>query len=60
MAQKQSGLDIVARSIEAARKRRVRVLALHDSGLTIQQIADRYGVSRQRMALLLQRAKREA
>jgi len=60
MARKLTGMDIVQRSIAIARERRVRALALHLSGLTIQQVADKFGISRQRTALLISRARREA
>ena len=59
MAKPINGLETVARIVETARKRRVRALILRNSGLTIQQVGDRLGVSKQRAAELISRAKRE-
>lgn len=54
------GAAFVARMIESARKRRIHALELRNSGLTIQQVGDRLGISKQRAAELIYRAKREA
>ena len=54
-----SGAAMVERSIKWARIRRRRALALRDSGLTVQEVGDRLGVSKQRASELIARAKRE-
>ena len=55
-----NGIEIVARMIEKAKKRREKALQLRKSGLTVQEVGDRLGVSKQRASELISRAKREA
>ena len=60
MARKiNGGAEIVARMVKSARERRERALQLRNSGMTIQQVGDRMGISKQRAAELISRAKRE-
>jgi DNA-directed RNA polymerase specialized sigma24 family protein len=40
-----------------ARVRRTEVLALHDEGMTMEQIAAKFGVTRQRVSSLLREAR---
>lgn len=40
-----------------ARVRRTEALALHDEGLTMDEIADKFGVTRQRVSALLSQAR---
>lgn len=40
-----------------ARVRRTEVLALHDEGMTMEQIAEKFGVTRQRVSSLLREAR---
>ncbi len=40
-----------------ARVRRTEALALHDEGMTMEQIAEKFGVTRQRVSLLLRDAR---
>jgi DNA-directed RNA polymerase specialized sigma24 family protein len=42
-----------------ARARRSEALALHEEGMTMQEIAERFGVTRQRVSALLSEARRE-
>jgi DNA-binding transcriptional regulator LsrR (DeoR family) len=42
-----------------ARVRRAEALALHEEGMTMEQIAGRFGVTRQRVSALLREARRE-
>jgi DNA-directed RNA polymerase specialized sigma24 family protein len=42
-----------------ARVRRTEVLALHDDGMTMEQIAAKFGVTRQRVSSLLREARAE-
>src|SRR3954454_22962906 len=42
-----------------ARVRRTEVLALHDEGMTMEQIAEKFGVTRQRVSSLLREARAE-
>ena len=46
--------------IRDARRRRVKALRLRRKGLTIQAIADEFGVTKPRMSEILARAEREA
>ena len=39
------------------RVRRTEVLALHDEGMTMEQIAEKFGVTRQRVSSLLREAR---
>jgi DNA-binding NarL/FixJ family response regulator len=41
------------------RVRRTEVLALHDEGMTMEQIAEKFGVTRQRVSSLLREARAE-
>ena len=41
------------------RVRRTEVLALHDEGMTMEQIAEKFGVTRQRVSSLLREARSE-
>src|SRR3954454_14625269 len=41
------------------RVRRTEVLALHDDGMTMEQIAEKFGVTRQRVSSLLREARAE-
>jgi len=52
------GYDI-EKVMRDARRRRVRALRLRNRGLTIQAIADLFGVTKPRMAEILARAKRD-
>lgn len=56
----RSGADMIARLIDSAKKRRERALSLRESGLTVEQVGDRLGVSKQRASELISRARREA
>ena len=42
-----------------ARVRRSEALALHNEGMTMEQIAKRFGVTRQRVSALLREARRD-
>jgi DNA-directed RNA polymerase specialized sigma24 family protein len=42
-----------------ARVRRAEALALHEEGMTMEGIAERFGVTRQRVSALLREARRE-
>jgi DNA-directed RNA polymerase sigma subunit (sigma70/sigma32) len=41
-----------------ARVRRAEALALHEEGMTMEEIAERFGVTRQRVSALLREARR--
>jgi hypothetical protein len=43
-----------------ARVRRTEALALHKEGMTMEVIAERFGVTRQRVSALLREARRES
>ena len=43
-----------------ARVRRAEALALHKEGMTMEEIAERFGVTRQRVSALLREARRES
>jgi predicted transcriptional regulator len=43
-----------------ARVRRAEALALHGEGMTMEEIAKKFGVTRQRVSALLQEARRES
>jgi DNA-directed RNA polymerase specialized sigma24 family protein len=49
----------ISRSLDehGARVRRTEVLALHDEGMTMEQIAAKFGVTRQRVSSLLREAR---
>jgi len=42
-----------------ARVRRAEALALHEEGMTMEEIAERFGVTRQRVSALLREARRQ-
>ena len=42
-----------------ARVRRAEALALHEEGMTMETIAERFGVTRQRVSALLREARRD-
>ena len=42
-----------------ARVRRTEALALHNEGMTMERIAERFGVTRQRVSALLREARRD-
>ena len=42
-----------------ARVRRAEALALHKEGMTMEEIAERFGVTRQRVSALLREARRD-
>ena len=42
-----------------ARARRTEALALHNEGMTMERIAERFGVTRQRVSALLREARRD-
>jgi len=42
-----------------ARVRRAEALALHEEGMTMEKIAERFGVTRQRVSALLREARRD-
>jgi predicted DNA-binding protein (UPF0251 family) len=42
------------------RVRRAEALALHDEGMTMEEIAERFGVTRQRVSALLRVARRDS
>ena len=42
-----------------ARVRRAEALALHEEGMTMEEIAERFGVTRQRVSALLREARRD-
>ena len=42
-----------------ARVRRAEALALHDEGMTMAEIAEKFGVTRQRVSALLKEARRD-
>ena len=48
-------MDDVERMIAASRQRRQAMAALREQGWTLQAIADRYGISRQRVDQILRR-----
>lgn len=43
-----------------ARVRRAEALALHEEGMTMEEIAGRFGVTRQRVSALLREARRDS
>lgn len=43
-----------------ARVRRAEALALHQEGMTMEEIAEKFGVTRQRVSALLKDARRES
>ena len=43
-----------------ARVRRNEALVLHEQGMTMEQIAERFGVTRQRVSALLSEARRDS
>jgi DNA-directed RNA polymerase specialized sigma24 family protein len=43
-----------------ARVRRAEALVLHEEGMTMEGIADRFGVTRQRVSALLREARRDS
>ena len=43
-----------------ARVRRAEALALHNEGMTMEEIAERFGVTRQRVSALLREARRDS
>jgi hypothetical protein len=43
-----------------ARVRRAEALALHEEGMTMEKIAERFGVTRQRVSALLSEARRDS
>ena len=43
-----------------ARVRRAEALALHEEGMTMEDIAERFGVTRQRVSALLREARRDS
>ena len=43
-----------------ARVRRAEALALHEEGMTMEEIAERFGVTRQRVSALLRVARQES
>jgi DNA-directed RNA polymerase sigma subunit (sigma70/sigma32) len=43
-----------------ARVRRAEALALHEEGMTMEEIAERFGVTRQRVSALLREARRDS
>jgi hypothetical protein len=43
-----------------ARVRRAEALALHEEGMTMEEIAERFGVTRQRVSALLRVARRDS
>lgn len=49
-----------ALDLAGARVRRAEALALHDEGLTMDRIADAFGVTRQRVSALLRDARGDA
>ena len=46
-----------ALDVHGGRVRRTEVLALHDEGMTMEQIAEKFGVTRQRVSSLLREAR---
>jgi hypothetical protein len=59
MPKPNGGIAFILRTIKQAQKRRQHALKLRNSGLTVQQVGDRLGVSKQRASELIYRAKRE-
>ncbi len=55
LSESAQALDVVG-----ARMRRMEAKALHDEGVTMEQIAAAFGVTRQRVSALLSEARREA
>lgn len=51
--------DMIAVIKQAARRRK-HALALRNKGMTVQQVADELGISKQKASQLLLRARREA
>jgi hypothetical protein len=43
-----------------ARVRRAEALALHEEGMTMEEIGERFGVTRQRVSALLREARRDS
>jgi orotate phosphoribosyltransferase-like protein len=60
VAKIKSGQAIVQDMIEAARARRRKALELRNSGLTVQQVGERLGVSKQKASELITRARKES
>jgi len=58
LPQRKKRYDPVA-VMDAALKRRKKVLALHRAGKSVQEIADYLGVSKQRASDILAKAKRD-
>ena len=56
----KTGMERMMETIEAARKRRARALRLRESGMTIQEVGNSLGVTKQRAAELISRARLEA
>lgn len=55
-----NGMERVLRSIEKAKQRRQRALALRKAGKTVEQVGDALGVSKQRASQILAQARKEA
>jgi hypothetical protein len=55
-----SGQQMIDSMVEQAKKRREKALELSKAGHTMQEIGDKLGVSKQRAAELIYRARREA
>lgn len=51
--------ELQQRVIDEARKRRERALELREAGKTVQQVGDILGVTKQRAAELIARARRD-
>ena len=45
--------------LEDAKKRRAKFLAMSKTGLTVQEVADKMGVTKQRASELIARARRD-
>lgn len=53
------GMQRVLRSIERAKRRRARALALRESGLTVAKVGRALGVNKQRASQLILEARRD-
>lgn len=59
MASVTTGDEILEMQLEAARKRRAEILALYDSGLKVKQIAKKVKLTRQRVYVMLDKARED-
>ncbi len=56
----KTGKEIMQSVMDAAKQRRELALRLRNSGLTVREVAERLGITKQRASKLLQRAELES